>query len=315
MIIQVGNACLRGAGDTVAGFIAMAGVNVVNVTVSAILATGSFGAPNLGFDGMAIGTMVGHYVGATIILGMLIGGRHGLKLSWREMAPNGDLIKRLFKVGLPGGADMAAVLGCHLLFVRMITDLGTLQTSAHMLAVRVESIGYLPGTAFQVAAGTMAGQYLGAGDFKRASRSVKVAVIAGMTMMCAAGLLFFFGAEWLTALFTGNSGNATGAAAIPLLKIAAFAMPFMAMTMIFSGALRGAGDTRWPLIITLIGFLVIRIPLTTWMIDTPRELPFFDAPLPTGIVGAWYATVADLAIRSILSASRFLHGGWKKAKV
>ena len=148
------------------------------------------------------------------------------------MAPNGDLIKRLFKVGLPGGADMAAVLGCHLLFVRMITDLGTLQTSAHMLAVRVESIGYLPGTAFQVAAGTMAGQYLGAGDFKRASRSVKVAVIAGMTMMCAAGLLFFFGAEWLTALFTGNSGNATGAAAIPLLKIAAFAMPFMALSLI-----------------------------------------------------------------------------------
>ena len=231
------------------------------------------------------------------------------------MAPNGDLIKRLLKVGLPGGADMAAVLGCHLLFVRMITDLGTLQTSAHMLAVRVESIGYLPGTAFQVAAGTMAGQYLGANDLKRASRGVKAAVLAGLTMMCGAGLLFFFGAEWLTAFFTGNTENATAAAAMPLLQIAAFAMPFMAMTMIFGGALRGAGDTRWPLIITLIGFLVIRIPLAKWMIDAPRVLPFFDTPLPTGVIGAWYATVADLAVRSVLTGSRFFHGGWKKAKV
>ena len=229
MIIQVGMACLRGAGDTYSGFVAMACVNVVNAIVSAALVTGFGPFPHLGWEGMAIGTALGHALGAMIILLLLLGGRYGLKLNLNELRPNRDLIGRLFRVGAPGGLDVLSVLTCHLCFVRMVNGLGTLASSAHMLAVRIEAIAYLPGTAFQVAAGTMAGQYLGAEDHDRAIRGVRAACWAGLALMGMAGLLFYFGGPWLTAFFTGDAKSATALTAVPVLRVAAFAMPGMAL--------------------------------------------------------------------------------------
>lgn len=315
MVLQVGIACLRGAGDTVSGLLAMTCVNIVNVVVGMLLVTGAAGAPKLGWDGMAIGTCAGHVVGAAMVLAMLITGRRGLRLSLKQLWPDPHLIRRLLRVGLPGGLDMAAVLGCHLWFVRMINGLGTLPSSAHMLAVRVESIAYLPGHAFQVAASTMAGQYLGANDLRRAERGVAAACLSGLVFMCSAGLLFYFGADLLTTFFTGSSTNPTAAAAVPLLRLSAFAMPGMALAMIGSGALRGAGDTRWPLVITLIGFLLVRIPGTAWLLYQQRVIPGLEIALPVGVIGAWVATVADLWVRATLTAWRFRHGGWKHAQV
>ena len=313
MILQVGIACLHGAGDTVSGLLVMTCVNIVNVAVGLVLVTGAAGAPRLGWDGMAIGTMAGHIVGATLVLLMFVVGRRGLGLSFRDLLPDRLLIRRLLRVGIPGGLDVAAVLSCHLWFVRMINGLGTLPASAHMLAVRVESIAYLPGHAFQVAASTMAGQYLGAGDLRRAERGVAAACFAGLVFMCSAGLLFYFGAALLTEFFTGSRTNPTALAAVPLLQLSAFSMPGMALAMIGSGALRGAGDTRWPLVITLIGFLLVRIPAAAWLLYEPRSV--LGIALPVGVLGAWVATVADLWVRAALTAWRFRHGGWKQAQV
>ncbi len=260
MIVQIGVACLRGAGDTFSGFLAMGAVNLVNLLVGATLTIGIGPAPRLGWDGLAIGTVSGYVTGACVVLLILAGGRAHLGLRAADFVPDVTLIRRLLRVGLPGGLDVAAILGCHLWFVRIINGMGTLAASAHMLAIRIEAISYLPGTAFQVAAGTMAGQYLGAGDRRRASRGVIAACIAGNVVLIAAGLLFFFGAEALTTFFVGSADNPTARATVPLLQLAAFSMPPLAMSMVLAGALRGAGDTRWPLLITLIGFLGVRIP-------------------------------------------------------
>jgi putative MATE family efflux protein len=315
MILQVGIACLRGAGDTVSGLLAMICVNAVNVVVGVALVTGAGGAPKLGWDGMAIGTCAGHIVGALVVLAILLAGRRGLQLRLDQLRPDLGLIRRLMRVGFPGGMDIAAVLGCHLWFVRMINGLGALPASAHMLAVRVESIAYLPGQAFQVAASTMAGQYLGAQDFHRAARSVRAACVSGLVFMCGAGLLFYFGGEMMTAFFTGSATNQTAMATVPLLKVAAFSMPGMAVAMIVAGALRGAGDTRWPLMITLIGFLLVRIPGAAWLLHEPRMIPGTEIVLPTGVLGAWVATLIDLWVRAALTLWRFWHGGWRNAKV
>jgi Na+-driven multidrug efflux pump len=250
-----------------------------------------------------------------IILFVLCRGRFGLRLDGSALSPDVALIRRLFRVGLPGGADVATVLGCHLWFVSMINGLGTLAAAAHMLAVRIESIAYLPGAAFQVAAATMAGQYLGAGDHDRATRGVRAACSVAIAVMCSAGLLFYFGAEMLTTFFIGDATSPTAIAAMPLLRIAAFAMPAMSLAMVLSGALRGAGDTRWPLFITLIGFLLIRIPGALWLMREPRQLPGISAALPTGVQGAWLASVVDLFVRAILFVWRFRHGGWKRTRV
>ena len=316
MVEQVGIASLRGAGDMVSGFIAMTVVNVVNVVVSASLVVGYFGLPKLGWDGLAIGTACGHAIGAVIVAGFLLAGRAGLRLRLTSLVPNWSMIRRLLRIGLPGGADVMAVVVCHLWFLSIINTLGTTAAAAHGLGVRIESLAYLPGTAFQVAAATLAGQFIGAGDYQRARSSVWMACLVGGGMMIAAGFLFYFGAGRLTGLFLGEQTRDAAVVAVPLLQVVSFSMPSLALTMILTGALRGAGDTRWPLMFTFVGLLGIRIPLSYFFAwDHVSLLGLEMSGMNLGVIGAWYAMVIDLVVRSILVSIRFFRGKWLETSV
>jgi len=318
MIEEIGIACLRGAGNTMSGLVAMTVVNIVNVAVSLCLVIGIGPFPQLGWEGLAIGTACGHAVGALIVVGLLIKGCAGLQVRVRMLIPDFGLVRRLLRVGLPGGFDILAILFCHLWFLSIINTLGTLPAAAHSLGVRIESLAYLPGTAFQVAAATLAGQFLGAGEFAKATRSVLLALLVGGAILVIAGIGFFFGAEWLTAQFLGEDNRQAAEVTVPLLRLVAFTMPSLALTMILTGALRGAGDTRWPILFTFIGFLGIRIPLAYLLAWERIEIPVLGVTIDgygLGVFGAWCAMAADIGLRSLLVLWRFLHGGWKKAKV
>ncbi|MCO6457582.1 MAG: MATE family efflux transporter [Pirellulaceae bacterium] len=318
MAEQVGIACLRGAGDTLSGFVAMALVNVVNIAVGACLVMGLGPFPKLGWDGLAIGTACGYLVGAAVILGLLVRGRAGLRLRWSLLRPDRELIGRLLRIGVPGGTDMLLVVCCHLWFVSIINSLGTLAAAAHGLGVRIESLAYLPGSAFHVAAATLTGQYLGAGDYRRAVQGVRMACLVGGGVMVSAGLLFFFCGEALTSVFLGSSNRATAELTVPLLKVVAVSMPSLALSIILTGALRGAGDTRWPLVFTLVGFLGVRIPAAYLLAWDEVPLSWLGLTLPglgLGVMGAWYAMVADVVLRSLLVLWRFTHGGWSRLRV
>ncbi len=322
MVEQVGIACLRGAGDTVSGLCAMAVVNLVNIVLSFSLVTGAGPMPMMGWDGLAVGTAVAHVVGALIVLALLLRGRAGLRLSWRELRFDANIVGRILRIGWPGGADVMAVLFCHLWFVAIINSLttaqSTAQAAAHMLGVRIEALAYLPGVAFHVAAATLVGQFLGAGDPRRASRSGWMACLVGGLIMSAAGVLFFFGAEPLTDFFLGESGGEVGKLTVDLLQLVAFSMPVLALSIILTGALRGAGDTRWPLAVTFFGFLAIRIPGAYFLAWEEIRLPLVDWVIPGlgwGVYGAWLAMIADVVVRGLLILARFYHGGWKRIHV
>ena len=81
-------------------------------------------------------------------------------------------------------------------------------------------------------------------------------------------------------------------------------MPPLALMQVLTGALRGAGDTRWPLAFTFIGFLGVRLPLA-WLLTQ-----YWD----WGVHGAWYAMAIDVMVRCALMVARFLSGGWKRSR-
>jgi putative MATE family efflux protein len=301
----VGNACLRGAGDTITGMVAMIVTNVVNIVLAWSLVVGWGPLKAWGWDGIAVGTATGYVVGGLVVLVRLIRGRAGLRLTWRGLRPDPDLIRRLLKIGLPGGADILSIVLCQMWFVSIVNQLGLLAAAAHGVAIRIESLAYLPGAAFQVASATLCGQYLGAGDQRRATQSVLTALAVGGGLMTGAGVFFLLAADPLASLFLRADQAHVQQLAAQLLRIVALAMPPLALTMIFNGALRGAGDTRWPLLFSLIGYIGVRIPLAYWLA--------FDWGL--GVYGAWYAMLADLFLRCMLVSWRFFHGGWKQVRV
>ena len=317
MIEQIAIACLRGAGDTASGLMTRVIVNASNVLLSMALVSGWGPLPALGWKGIALGTAISHVIGAVVLLWLLVRGRAGLKIHWLDMKLDNRMAVRLLRIGVPGGIDVLLILSCHLWFVALINSLGTQEAAAHSLAIRIESLSYLPGTAFQVAATTLAGQYLGARDPRRAGGSVLIALLIGGGIMFAAGVVFFLYGYGLATFFTGGANPETSREAARLLKIAAFVMPCLAISMIITGALRGAGDTRWPMAINVMGMFGARIPLA-YAVMGPWQGLFATASIRgshASLLGMWYAMIVDIGLRSALVLLRFWHGGWKKTGV
>jgi putative MATE family efflux protein len=315
MFEQIATACLRGAGDTISGLQARTLVNLVNAGVSAACVTGWGPFPKLGWEGLAVGTVCGHVCGATLLLIIMLSGRGGVRLTLTNVSADWNLMRRILRIGLPGGVDLLVIITCHLAYSRVINGLGTTAQAAHGLGVQIEAMSYLAGNAFAVAAATMAGQSLGADDAPRAIRSTLVGCGLAMTLMCSAGLLFFTFGEPLAVFFTKDESETTRMTG-QLLQIVALSCPFLAVLQVFSGALRGAGDTAWPLIITLAGLICVRIPGAMWL--AWDEVPLFGTSLPgwnLGVHGAWMAMVADVAVRSVLVSIRFAGGKWRHVKV
>lgn len=305
MLESVGIGCLRGAGDMVAGLVTMILVNVINITVAWSLLLGLGPLPRMGWDALPIGAACGLAVGGLIPTVLLLRGRAGLRVVPRGLRPDWQLMRRILRIGLPGGIDVLSIVACQLIFISIVNRLSTDEVAAHGVAIRIESLAYLPGYAFQLAAATMAGQYLGARDDRRAGRSVLTACAASGGLLTAVGLVLFFGANQLVGLMVSPEQVGVVAIAPTLLRIVSIAMPPLAVVQVLTGALRGAGDTRWPLAFTFIGFVGVRIP-TAYLLAHVWGW---------GINGAWYAMVADVMLRCALVTYRFTHGGWKRIEV
>jgi len=317
MLIHVGMAALRGAGAMVAGLVGMTVVNLVNAGASFALATGYGGLPRLGWEGLAWGTAAGYLAGAICVAALLAKRLAPRGADWR---PDPEMLRRIVRVGLPAGGDALANAACHLAFLSIVNRLGDVAAAAHSVAVTIESLAFLPGTAFQVAAATLAGQFLGAQDERRARGSVWLAAVACLLFMTCAAAGFLWSADPLAAWFTGGPGSQPEVASLTarLVRIVAFAQPPLALLMVLSGGLRGGGATRPPLVVNFLGLLVIRLPLAILLAWPDVTLPGGLGTLRGagwGAVGAWAAMAADLTARGLAMLVIFSRIRWSRVAV
>jgi Na+-driven multidrug efflux pump len=226
------------------------------------------------------------------------------------MIPAWAEIRRILRISLPAVGESLTNIFCQLWFLGLINRLGAIATAAHGVAIRCEAIAFLTVTAFAVAASTLTGQYLGAGRPDLAGRAARTAWGLGVAVLAALGVLLYSRAGPMFELFLGGRQPGVVAIGAPVLRVVAFALPALATINVLNGALRGAGDTRWPWVIVVLGYLLVRIPLT-YLLATPTG----RGGLGWGLYGAWIAMFADLSVRGVLVAARFLHGGWRLARV
>ncbi len=317
MVERVAAACLRGAGDMVSGLAVMAIVNLINMVTSYSLCRGVGPLPEMGWTGIALGTAIGHCCGALILLKLLACGRAGFHLRLGAMRPDFGMMRRILRIGIPGGIDVLLVSICHLIYLRIVLSLGDLAAAAHGVAIQVEALGYMPGGAFQISAATMAGQYIGARDLVRARSSVVMACVVATAVMMVAGLFFYAEAVPLAALFLKGASQEVIPLAAQLLRVVAYAMAPLALMMVLIGALR-AGDTRWPLVLNLVGVVFFRVPLALYLSHGAIHLPVINYTVQgadLGVVGAWYAAIIDIVMRCVLLMLRFRHDAWQAIEV
>ncbi|NJK79410.1 MAG: MATE family efflux transporter [Chloroflexaceae bacterium] len=301
-LLLVGIACLRGVGDTRTPLYVMLGTNVVNILLTWLLVSGNMGLPALGVVGAAIGTAIARGGGGLLILWLLLRGRSGLKLT-NPFQVDTAILRRLTNIGAPSAGEMFVFHAALLVFVGFINSLGTVAYAAHTAIINIESISFLPGFGYAFAASTLVGIGLGAQSPAKAEAYSHEAMRQGMVMMTLIGLTMIFFPEALLSLFVDDPAViATGADS---LRAAGMIQPVLAVGFILNGALRGAGDTKWPLISRLITAWGIRLPLA-WLLVVE---------LGMGLNGIWLTMCIDFTVQALLAMWRFASGRWKTIEV
>jgi putative MATE family efflux protein len=317
-IESAGVACLAGAGDTRTGLWVLGGVAVLNLPLAWGFFHGVGPLPGMGFTGIAVGTAVSHVFGALAVTVVLLRGRASLRLHLRLLLPRFDLLRRMLRVSIPVAADSLSMALGYLVFVSIVNGLGDIAAAAHGIAVTWEALAFQSGSAFGTAGITLVGQYLGAGQPERAARSGWMAFGLGAGLMTFMGVVFFALAVPMFHLFCPHSGQqpiiATG---VPVLRLIAFAMPALAACMILAWALRGAGDTRVPMLFTWVGFFAIRIPLAYFLTRDRIDLGAWGTwpALNLGLMGAWLGMFADIHVRGLFVLCRFASGRWQRMRI
>lgn len=317
LVEQAGIACLVGAGDTRTGPVVLGGVALLNIPLAWSCYHGWGPIPAFGFFGIGLGTALSHACGCLAVLTVLAVGRHGLKLRAADVKPDFPLQYRLLRVSLPASIDTLSLGLCQLWFLSLVNALGDVAATAHGTAIRCEGLGYMSGQAFATAAAALVGQNLGARRPHEAARSARVALLFGCVTMSLMGGLFFALAPDMFRFFSPHEHqHAVVDAGVPVLRLVAFAMPSLSAIIVLTGVLRGAGDTRFPILLTWVGFLVIRLPLAYLLTRDSVDLGAFTVPgWNLGLYGAWVAMFADLNVRGVLFLIRFAGGRWKTVRV
>jgi putative MATE family efflux protein len=302
-LMVVGSACLRGSGDTRTPLLVVMLINLINIASASILVNGNLGIPVLGIKGAAISAATAWTVGALIVTIRLFKkpNRQNLDALYLPLGFKIDFktVKDLLKLGLPTMGEQIAFQIAIFFFARMVVDLGTVKYAAHNAIITIDSISFLPGIGFGIAATVLVGQCLGAGRPDLAERYAITAYQLGLVFMTVMGLSFVLFPEFFLGMLV-NDQEVVKAAADPL-RIAGFFDPLLATVFILMGALRGAGDTRFPLYGRIISSCFVRVSLGY----------LFIVVLEMGLFGVRLAMGLDSVVLAALIIWRFKSGRWK----
>lgn len=298
------NAAMRGAGDARRPLLVMLVVNGANIVASWTLMNGipALGIAPIGVVGSAVGAATGWTFGC-VLAAFLMTRQHARapQLTRAALRPNPSIMGRVLRVGIPSAAELVVFQLGVLTFNRVVIGLGPVTYAANVTINTVDSVGTLPGFGFSVAATALVGQALGARDTRLAERSVWAALRPAVVVMLVVGLFEALIPHALLGVFVADR-PVLDAGDIAM-RLSLLLMPASACAFVFNGALRGAGDTRFPVVVRAIGTWGLRLPIAMLLI-----------PL-WGLPGARLAMGLDFWTQAGLSYLRFRSGRWRHTRV
>jgi len=291
-------AALRAAGDVKTPMYIGIFTNIIAIYLLLGLVNGQYGMPKLGILGAALAMGISFTIGAAIQLYLWLANKLVVPLG-KAGAFTKERLRQLITISYPAGIESFVFQFGMLSFFWIVAMYGTEEVAAYNIGVNILMLSFILGNGFSVAAATLSGQFLGASDPVAAYKSGYQA--AGMTMlaMSLSGLLLAFFAEPIAWFFIQDEEVVKYA--VIFVWIFAMAQPFMALEFSLGSTLRGAGDTRSPLVITIIGLLVIRVPIAFLLYYLEMPVQWIFATL-----------IIDYFVKGILLITRYRSKRWMK---
>lgn len=297
------SSAIRGTGDTVTPMKTAFIANVINAVLGYLLIFGFPGFAGWGLTGAALATTTSRLLSSALLFVKLLDHNSFKKVVLEKWKINRNIAGSMITISFPAAAEKLLMRFGQLLYGAMIIRIGTEAYAAHNIAGTIESISYLPGLGFGVAAAVMVGQSLGSARLKEARTYGFLSFTMATGLMVFLGFTFYFFAPQLAAFFSDDPE--VKMMVTEVLRIIALFQPFLAMTLVITSALQGAGDTKYPLAATLIGIWGIRV----------LGVYYLGLVLDMGLAGVWYAYVLDITVRGILLLIRFWQGKWQRIRI
>lgn len=292
-------AALRASGDAWTPLWTGFGINLVNLPLLYVLVYGKFGFPELGASGAAVAGGFAFGLGGLVLLWLWIKQkfrvRHVKGGWWRK-----ERLKRLVDIGYPAAIEQGVFQIGFFIFLMLIGRYyGTEAFAAYNIGANLLMVCMTVGFGFSIAGSTLVGQAIGAGDHDGATRTGWRAMWLAILFMGLLGSIIMYFARELAGFFL-NDAPKTIEYTVQFTRLLGAMMPLMAIDFAIGGALRGAGDTRFPLMVTFVGLIGMRCGLA--IIATWLGLP---------VVWVYAALVGDYVLKGLLLVWRFRSGRWK----
>jgi putative MATE family efflux protein len=293
------SAALRASGDAWSPLWIAVGINLLNLPLLYAFIFGRWGMPEMGVAGAAVAAGIAFSLGTLVLLTLWVRQkfrvRHVIGGWWRR-----ERLKHLVNIGYPAALEQGVFqMGFFIFLILIGNNYGTEAFAAYNIGVNILAICMTVGFGFSIAGSTLVGQHLGAKDFAGAVRSGWRAMFLAIVSMGLIGLAVMVFAEVLATYFIGD-GDLTIEYTVQFIYVLGAMMPLLAVEFAIGGALRGAGDTRFPLITTILGLLVVRCGLAA-------VAAYFGLP----VIWVYAALIGDYVLKGGMLIWRFRQGRWK----
>lgn len=298
---NAGAALFRSIGNSKISMYTSLVMNVANIGGNALMIFGL----GMGVLGAALATLAARILAAMVMLVLLCKKDHPLCITTPGcMRPQGDVIGKILKIGVPSGIENGMFQIGKLLVASLTATFGTAAIAANAVASNVAGFANIPGNAIGLAMVTVIGQCIGAGEKQQAKyfcRKLMKFAYFGMWITNAALLV---SARLLTACFS-LSPEAEAITVQLLLTFAVMASLIWPLSFALPNGLRAAGDAKYTMKVSVFSMWVFRVASSY----------FFAGTLGLGVLGVWIGMYVDWAFRSLLFVIRYCNGKWLEKRV
>ncbi len=292
-------AALRASGDAWSPLWISVGVNVLNLPLQYVFIFGRWGFPEMGVAGSAVAAGIAFSVGGLVLLGLWVKNKFRVKHArhgwWRRKR-----LQQLLDIGYPAAMEQIVFQIGFFIFLMLIGNFyGTEAFAAYNIGVNLLMVCMTVGFGFSIAGATLVGQNLGANDFAGATRSGWRSAGFAVLSMGSLGLIVSYFARPLATYFLGDE-PLTIQYTVQFINILGAMMPLLAVEFAIGGSLRGAGDTRFPLMATFAGLIGMRCGLAA--LFTYLQLP---------VHWVYGALIGDYLLKGTMLIWRFHGGRWR----
>lgn len=290
----------RGVGNVKTPMIIVFGTVLLNLVLDPLFIMGYGPVPAMGVAGAAISTIIAQGIAALIGVVLLMTGKYGIKLSYKEFKPDIPLIKRMINLGLPASIEQSTrALGIAVMTL-LVTTFGTLTVAAYGIGSRILIFIIIPAMGLSMATSTLVGQNIGAGKIDRAEKITRLSTLTGFIALTIVGIITFIFARQITTIFIPGE-FATIEMSTYFIRIMALTFGFIAIQMTINGTFSGSGNTMITMVLAIVSLWVLRFPLA-YILSKHTDL---------AEVGLWIAFPISNILGAVITYLWFKKGTWK----